>query len=282
MGQSIVKQFAFMPPPPSYDKTYPNVWISRTAASGDGDGDGARIPAVFVDAPAGARRRVPVTVLYTHGNAEDIGQMDEWMRHLAARLRVAVLFYDYGGYGLHCAPLSEAGCLRDAEACLAYLTRVRGVDPRCVVLMGRSLGSGPTTHLASTLCRAPCPALGVPVRGGVGGLVLQSALASCVRTVSRALALVPFTDKIDVVTVPTLLVHGRADGVVPYAHGQALWAKLPDSARFRFLTLDAAGHNDIEQIYYDELITTLSDFMDLVESRALAVTTTTTTETKQQ
>jgi len=263
MGAAIVKSFAFLPPPPSYGPEAVSVWVDRPQGTG-------RIPAIFASGAAGKHRRVPVTVLYTHGNAEDIGQAAEWLAHLARRCRVDVFAYDYPGYGLNAhEPASEAGCLRDIELCYRYLTTTRGLDPRWVVLMGRSLGSGPTVHLAALLSKR---------HERFGGVVVQSGLASCVRTVSTVLAHVPFTDmfqnisKIGYVEQPTLIVHGTADTVVPYWHGVALHNRLNPAAKWRMLSLDGAGHNDIEQLYYDELLTTFIDFFDMVEVRALAVT----------
>ncbi|KAI9089245.1 hypothetical protein K1719_029524 [Acacia pycnantha] len=39
------------------------------------------------------------TLLYSHGNATDLGQMQELFIELRAHLRVNVMSYDYSGYG---------------------------------------------------------------------------------------------------------------------------------------------------------------------------------------
>jgi len=56
------------------------------------------LPALHVRPPA-ARGRV--TLIFSHGNAVDIGQMHEFFVVLAQNARVNLLAYDYSGYG-HC------------------------------------------------------------------------------------------------------------------------------------------------------------------------------------
>eukprot|EP00727_Mastigamoeba_balamuthi_P013281 m51a1_g8576 hypothetical protein (330) ;mRNA; r:209064-210115 len=284
MGQKIVRQMAFLPPPPSYDESLPNLWVPKRSGRG-------RIPACFIpagssgtprrraassQAEAAARDWVPLTVVFTHGNAEDMGQMQGWMGVLAERLRVNVLSYDYTGYGLNAGEPTEQQCYDDIRAVYAHATLELRIPPRALVLWGRSIGSGPTAYLAALLCAAAHPELGCPARGALGGLVLQSGIASCVRVVSNALALLPLTDmflntdRMPAVTAPALVLHGTADDVVPFAHAQALWDRLRPAARWRFVQIEGAGHNDIEVAHSALLLASLAEFLDHVEARALA------------
>jgi len=45
-------------------------------------------------------RGANVTVLYSHGNAEDLNTAYSWMRRISRELNVNVVGYDYSGYGL--------------------------------------------------------------------------------------------------------------------------------------------------------------------------------------
>ena len=45
-------------------------------------------------------RNVKTTILYSHGNAADIGAMIEFLKLLRDNLPVNVLHYEYVGYGL--------------------------------------------------------------------------------------------------------------------------------------------------------------------------------------
>ncbi|KAH3745022.1 alpha/beta hydrolase [Pelomyxa schiedti] len=264
MGQSFVRSVAFVPPPSSYSGELPNVWLDKRRGGG-------RVPALFIGSDDHLNDRV--TVLYTHGNAEDMGMLHDWMTSIAPRLEVNILIYDYTGYGLNGGAPTEENCTEDITTCYQYLTVHKNIPSKNIVLMGRSLGSGPTVGLAHTLCTSAHPELHTP-KGQFGGMVIQSGIASCVRVVSTALSYVPFTDmfcnlsKMNKISVPSFIIHGKKDEVVPFEHGCMLFNKLSDKARFNFLQLDNAGHNDIEMRYEEDLIAELKKFFIHVLERA--------------
>jgi Esterase/lipase len=116
-----------------------------------------------------------ITLLYSHANAEDLGIMFGWLKCLARRLNVNILAYDYTGYGESSGEPSEDACYADIEAAYDYLVNDRNLDPRQILLYGRSVGSGPATYLASKLSIE-----GVPV----GGLILECPFKSVYRVVA--------------------------------------------------------------------------------------------------
>jgi hypothetical protein len=68
----------------------------------------------------------PFTLLFSHGNAEDLFLNDPRMRMLCAATRCDVLAYDFVGYSTsffegHCP--SEKGCLRAIEAACVRASR---------------------------------------------------------------------------------------------------------------------------------------------------------------
>jgi hypothetical protein len=94
---------------------------------------GERIPALHIQAPL--RRRRNVTLLFSHGNAEDIALHLPFVTALAHRTGADVFSYEYVGYGpsrfKDCVP-SERGCYRAIDAAWDYLLS-RGVDPTSTV-----------------------------------------------------------------------------------------------------------------------------------------------------
>eukprot|EP00854_Cymbomonas_tetramitiformis_P013605 gene13605-16086_t len=129
--------------------------------------DGERIPALHMRC-TGAR----FTLIYSHGNAEDIGILLEEVGEIARHTRANVLAYEYVGYslsGLEGHSPSEGGCYRSIEAAWRYLTADLSIAPDDIVLFGRSIGTGPTVGLASGIGKA------------CAGVVLQSPLASGAR-----------------------------------------------------------------------------------------------------
>jgi pimeloyl-ACP methyl ester carboxylesterase len=128
---------------------------------------GSRIPAFFIERP-----NAQVTILFSHGNAEDLGMIYDWFNDLARVLRVNIMAYDYTGYGKSNGVPQEDSCYADIEAAYQYLLEVRRVQPEQVVLYGRSLGSGPSCYLAAKSAKEG---------QSVGGVILQSPLLSAYR-----------------------------------------------------------------------------------------------------
>jgi fermentation-respiration switch protein FrsA (DUF1100 family) len=177
--------------------------------------------------------RAAITVLYAHGNAEDLGQLAPWLEELR-RAGFAVLAFDYRGYGLSTGgPPSAAGVTDDMAAVYHHAVSTLKIPPSRLVLYGRSVGSGPATDLAS---RVP-----------VGGLVLESAFVSAFRVLTRV-SVLPFDRfhnlrHIRRVRCPVLVIHGTDDEVIPVSHGRRLYeaAGQPKQA----LWIEGAHHNDV-------------------------------------
>lgn len=177
--------------------------------------------------------RARYTILYSHGNAEDLGDL----RPFLADLRDAgfsVLAYDYRGYGASSPGTpTESGAYADLAAAYEYLTHDLGTPPERVILHGRSLGGAIASYLAS--------------RRPAAGLILESTFVSAFRAaVSRPLF--PFdrfatARRLREVDAPVLVIHGKRDEVVPFWHGGALLhaAKPPRSHYW----VQDAGHNDL-------------------------------------
>lgn len=128
-----------------------------------------KIPACYFKR-AGAQ----ITLLYSHANAEDLGLMFGWLKCLSRKCNVNILAYDYIGYGESEGIPSEENCYASIEAAYDHLINYRKLDPKQIVIWGRSVGSGPATYLASKLSLAGTQ---------VGGLILESPFKSVFRIV---------------------------------------------------------------------------------------------------
>lgn len=209
----------FLPGPASYG---PDPGLI-TLRSGD-----ERIAARYLPNP-----KATYTVLFSHGNAEDLGDDADLLKDLRD-MGFAVLGYDYRGYGQSTGKPSEAGAYADIDAAYGYLTGALGVPPARIIVYGRSVGSGPSVDLAS---RTP----------GLAGLILENPFMSAFR-VRTVVPLLPFDKfdnlgKIGRVSAPVLVMHGTGDEVIPFFHGEAIYAAAREPKR-RFW-VDRAGHNEI-------------------------------------
>jgi abhydrolase domain-containing protein 17 len=193
------------------------------------------------------------TLLFSHGNAEDLGHIAPLLARLRDRVGVSVVGYDYRGYGLSAgAPPTAHGAIRDIDAVYHHLTRELGIPPERLIVHGRSVGSGPALDLAA---RAP-----------VGGVIVESAFTSTFRVVTR-IPLLPFDRfpnlrNLRHVRVPVLVVHGERDEVIPVSHGRRLFAAAPE--RKRHLWVEGAGHNDLVPVAGDEYWEAIRSFIRAV------------------
>eukprot|EP01012_Entosiphon_sulcatum_P012470 TRINITY_DN1781_c0_g1_i1.p1 TRINITY_DN1781_c0_g1~~TRINITY_DN1781_c0_g1_i1.p1 ORF type:complete len:278 (+),score=39.43 TRINITY_DN1781_c0_g1_i1:127-960(+) len=262
------------------------------------------MPAVLLECrPGGGSTESPYTVLVSHGNAEDLGQMMPMLRVIRDYCHVNVMAYDYEGYGLHKGCPSEEKTYRDVSAAFNFLTQQRKFPADRIILFGRSLGTGPTVHLASRLFSGAgisgASAGSTANNGGCAampfsptrycsirknpkaeakappqypaGVILQSPLTSVVGIVSHYASRVMPGDmfqnisKIDQVRSPVLIMHGTEDRIVPFSHGQALSDRAPDL--YRFLVLKGAGHNDMEERFTNDYLSSVMQFISHCDAR---------------
>lgn len=138
MGNTLLP-LVFQPPHVTYNHDEHIIWLRTTK--------GSKIPSFHID------RKANITVLFSHGNAENLGMIYEYCLELTQALNVNVFAYDYEGYGKTRVKASEVGCYDDIDAAYSYLTNVLHTPPRKIVLHGRSLGSGPSCYLAERLSK---------------------------------------------------------------------------------------------------------------------------------
>jgi abhydrolase domain-containing protein 17 len=231
----------FLPPPSSYQDSPDILKIQVTPTE--------RISALYSTTP-----RAAYTILYIHGNASDLGLsrplITQWVG-----LGFNVLAFDYRGYGTSDGQPSEKNAYQDAEAAYTYLTQVLKIPPAQIIIYGRSVGSGSATELAS--------------RHPVAGLILESAFTSAFRVVVP-FPILPFDKfpnqaKLRHVRCPVLVMHGRADTIVPFSHGQALYetATTPKLS----LWVEGADHNDFVDVAGERYSQMLIEFQKLVAAQ---------------
>src|SRR5688572_1620260 len=88
------------------------------------------------------------TVWFFHGNAEDLGDLEPWLR-MVRDAGYSVLAFDYPGYGVSGGSPSEAALYAGARTTQRYLREHLGVSPQQTLIFGRSLGAGPAVQMAA-------------------------------------------------------------------------------------------------------------------------------------
>lgn len=177
-------------------------------------------------------KKAQFTIIYSHGNAEDLGQIKPWLQELN-ELGFNILGFDYQGYGTSEGKATEINSYSDIEAGYKYLTDEIKIDPKEIILYGRSVGTGVTIELAR--------------KHPIAGLILESSFISAYRTMVN-IPLLPFDkfnnlQKIKYIKVPVLYIHGVEDQVIPIWHSQQLLQITPQVKSYFWV--DGAGHNDL-------------------------------------
>lgn len=204
---------------------------------------GAETIAVFyLPGPPGAN-----TVLYSHGNAEDLSDIRPLLREFQRR-GYGIAGYDYEGYGESTGtPSSEAAC-RDLEALYLHLTRERKIPPETIIAIGFSVGSGPACFLAE--------------KHPVGGLVLEAPFASAYQVVLPMDGLpgdrFPNARRIKHIRAPVLVIHGEDDRIIPVRNGKKVYSAASEPKTL--ILVPGAGHNDLKQKLGERYWNLLSEF----------------------
>jgi fermentation-respiration switch protein FrsA (DUF1100 family) len=185
--------------------------------------DGIELHGWYVPAGTGAP-----AVLFCHGNAGNISHRLEWLQ-IFHDMGLAVLLFDYRGYGRSRGAPDEPGTYRDAQAAWDFLTRSKGVAPARIVIFGESLGGSIAAHLAKDVASA-------------GALILTSTFTSAPDLASqfywylpvRLLARFeyPTAEYVSHVRAPTLVIHSRDDEIVPFAHGRKIFERAAGPKEF--------------------------------------------------
>ncbi len=201
------------------------------------------IVASFVENP-----NARYTILYSHGNATDIGGL----RHLQQNFYnngYSILIYDYSGYGLSEGQASEQQVYNDVQAVYNYLLEQQ-LTAKQIISYGHSLGTAVATELAA--------------HNPVAALVLESPFTSAFR-VKTTYAIAPFDkfisiDKIDKINTPLFIVHSKDDSVIPFWHSKALFEKANPPKQFYWF--ETGNHSGIthNEVFWSELANFVSAF----------------------
>lgn len=219
---TMADRMIFMPQQPTYTPSAPNLITIEDEA-------GEKLKAFYFPPESGKP-----TVLYSHGNAEDIGtsidlyqqwRSDGW----------GVLAYDYPGYGHSTGSPSESSTELAIAAAWNFLTLTESIPQHDIIVVGRSIGTGPSVWLAQ--------------HQDPRALVLISPFTSTFAVRSPAHYILPGNrfpnlKRLRKINTPLLIIHGEQDTLIPASHGRTLHQASPATNK-RFVGIPDTGHNDL-------------------------------------
>ncbi len=199
-------------------------------------------------------------ILYFHGNGEIATDHDE-ISGLYTDRGMNLLVLDYRGYGKSTGTPSLAAMIRDAgilhKRCTERLLSAGFTGDLWV--MGRSLGSASALEVAR--CAGP----------SLKGLILESGFADTMGLLERVGVPVHKisipgewthfnVEAIREVAIPTLIIHGEWDQIIPVTEGKALF-QASGAERKELLIVPEAGHNDLLWVGMEQYMEAISRFV---------------------
>jgi alpha-beta hydrolase superfamily lysophospholipase len=186
-------------------------------------------------------------ILYYHGNGE-IAADYEGIAPLYTGLGISLLVVDYRGYGTSGGTPTASNLVTDAMPVFNALDSVfadHGLVPSRLYVMGRSLGSAVAIEVA------------VRARERLSGLIIESGGWDTVELMARLGVRLQGGDevrdgfgsraKMRQVTIPTLVIHGEMDVLIPATDGQELYRSCAAEDK-RLVLIPDAGHNDLMMV----------------------------------
>jgi fermentation-respiration switch protein FrsA (DUF1100 family) len=201
---------------------YQDVYIETT--------DGVTLHGWFI---AGRSSQV---LLFFHGNAGNISHRLDSIRQFQD-LGLSVFIIDYRGYGQSEGRTTERGIYRDADAAWRYLIEDCGLVASNILIFGRSLGASVAARLAAQ--HQPL------------ALIVESSFTSVPDIAQDLYPWLPARwlsrlshatrDYVRDVQCPILVVHSRDDEIIPFRHGEEIYASANEP---RTLLAIRGTHND--------------------------------------
>lgn len=253
-GPGLQRRLTYLPEPapaPPASEVLPDAREVRLHTA-----DGLQLGAWFVPACRPGR---DVTVLVANGNAGN-RSVRAPLAHALSGAGFAVLLFDYRGYGGNHGRPSEHGLALDVRAAHRFLTRSAGVPPEKLLYFGESLGTAVVTELATEhppaglLLRSPFADLASMGRAHFPFLLVRALLRDRY----------PLAEQLARVAVPTAVVYGTADGIVPPEQSRAVAAAAGGPTRV--VRIRGAGHNDRALLDGPELVQATVELADRATS----------------
>jgi alpha-beta hydrolase superfamily lysophospholipase len=203
--------------------------------------------------------RAPV-LIYFHGNGEIAADYDDLAPFYTER-GMNLLVVDYRGYGRSTGSPTISSMMRDASG---VFVAARDLLARSgfrgdLWVMGRSLGSGSALEVA----RRFGPVLkGVIIESGFADVMgLMSRIGIPVHRLEVPKEISGFNlSAIREIELPTLIIHGEWDQIIPLSEGEALY-EASGATKKELIIIRGAGHNDLFWIGMETYMEAVSRFV---------------------
>ena len=190
------------------------------------------------------------TIVFFHGNAGSLKNRTYKLNHFKD-LDVNFLIIAWRGFSGNKGKPNEIGLYEDARSAINWLN-MKGMQDKNIILYGESLGTAVVVEIAQNKKYA--------------GIILESPFTSMVNIGKKHYPFFPVSfllkdkyesyKKINKISVPVLIMHGKVDKIVPYDMGKKMF-ELANDPKF-FYSQEYGDH----MVEYDEkLLLALGQFI---------------------
>jgi fermentation-respiration switch protein FrsA (DUF1100 family) len=193
------------------------------------------------------------TVLLFHGNAGNLFNRVYKLNELN-KLDLNILIISWRSFSGNKGKPTEKNLYNDAEEVVKWLN-ARGVNNKKIILYGESLGTGVATELGK--------------KNIFGGIILESPFTSIANAAKIYYPYLPINlilkdrydsiKKIQSITTPILIMHGKKDNIVPQKMGLELFEKA-NEPKFNYFP----ENDDHMMEYNDELLNNIEIFINKI------------------
>ena len=190
------------------------------------------------------------TIIYFHGNAGKLENRIHKLNHFKD-MDVNFLIISWRGFSGNNGKPSEESLYIDGNSSVEWLKN-KGLVEKDIILYGESLGTGIATQIAQNRKFA--------------GLVLETPFTSMIDAAKNFYPYVPMRillkdkyeniKKMKNINVPVLVMHGKADTIVPFSMGKKIF-EIANSPKYSHFT----EYDDHMMEYDENLIIALKSFI---------------------
>ena len=152
-------------------------------------------------------------LIFFHGNSEDIFISELLGQYLSEFLKMNVIIVEYPGYSIYNEKKSADLICEDSRIVYKFVEEKFNLEPNDIYVLGRSLGTGPATYLAS--------------KEKINSLFLISPFKSIksVYGIFSKILLLDIFKSIEIikgVSCPIKIIHGKKDNLIDPGHSKEL------------------------------------------------------------
>ncbi len=199
-------------------------------------------------------------ILFFHGNGEVVSDYDEIAPFYFKR-KINLVVADYRGYGQSTGIPTLTDMYNDAHMIFRATKQElanKGLQDKFWV-MGRSLGSLSALNLA------------FHYQDRIPGIIIESGFA-CVTRIMTHLAIpsegadlatidADCVEILRTLTLPTLIIHGEYDNIVPFREAEDIFENIASSDK-KLLTIPLADHNDVMFVGLNDYFKAIREFIE--------------------